>query len=170
VGFRTGPYSALPWVLAGVASGREVMMIVSYDALAGLAGRLGRTFMPSTNKRVTFVSSQDPRVLPRALAVLREGGIVATLLEGSPITFNRKAPVSFLGWTIDVPYGLSYLSSVTGRPYCRLPSLSSRCKVALKIGDPIPAPPRNPEAIPGQAQLLYAQLGTTFAAFPTNGR
>lgn len=159
-GFRLGPYPAFPWALAAAAGGRPVLMIVTYERLADLGDRLGRTFFPSLNERVKFVASEDPRVLARATAVLKAGGVVATLLELSPVQFARKAPVDFLGWRPEVPYGISYLSAATGRAVIPAALVRSgrSALYRLELEAPIPAPPRNPEAVPEQTQTLYEIL------------
>jgi len=166
-GFRTGPYSAFPWALAAASGDRPVTMIVSYEGLAEIGRKLGQTFIPTLNKRVTFVSSQDPTVLAHSLAVLKTGGIVATLLELSPVEFARKTTVDFLDWRIDVPYGLSYLSAATSRPV--VPAAITQRKgtrFRLRFHEPIPAPARNPESMQAQTQLLYSQLDRHVRRFP----
>jgi lauroyl/myristoyl acyltransferase len=158
-GFRTGPYPAFPWAVAAAAPGRDVVMIVGTEHLARMARRLGETFIGGLDQRVTFLSAQDSGVLAKSLHTLKGGGIVATLLELSPIEFARKTPVSFLGWNVDVPYGLSYLSAVTGRPVIPA-ALSKRrgARFGLRICEPVPAASRDQESIKAQTQALYAEL------------
>ena len=158
-GFRTGPYPAFPWAVAAASGDRPVMMIVSYERLARLGENLGKAFIPRLNERVTFVASQDPSVLARSLSVLKMGGIVATLLEGSPVQFARKTAVDFLDWRPEVPYGLSYLSAVTSRPV--IPASMTRrrgTRFTLKFHEPVAAPARNQLAMQSQAQQLYTEL------------
>jgi lauroyl/myristoyl acyltransferase len=158
-GFRTGPYPAFPWALAAAAPGRDVMMIVGTEDLAELARRLGRTFIGDLNERVTFLSAEDSSVLARTFAALKAGGIVATLLELSPIKFQRKTPVQFLDWRVEVPFGFSYLSAMTGRPV--IPAALTRRKGAnfrLTFREPIAAAERDQDSIKMQTQRLYAEL------------
>jgi lauroyl/myristoyl acyltransferase len=67
--------------------------------------------------------------------------------------------VSFLGWHVDVPYGLSYLSAVTGRPVVPA-ALSKRrgARFGLRICETVPAASRDQESIKAQTQALYAEL------------
>ncbi len=158
-GFRTGPYSAFPWALAAAAPGREVIMIVSTEHLARLGRMLGGRFIGGLDSRVTFLSSQDSGVLARALRVLKSGGIVATLLELSPVDFARKTHVNFLDWQIEVPYGLSYLSAMTGRPVIPAALTHRRgSRFRLRFREPVPAPSRDQESLKAQTQALYAEL------------
>jgi lauroyl/myristoyl acyltransferase len=158
-GFRTGPYPAFPWALAAAAPGREVLMIVGTEHLAELARRLGRTFMSDLSQRVSFVSAQDAGVLARSFGVLKQGGIVATLLELSPVEFARKTPVRFLDWVVEVPFGFSYLSAMTGRPVIPA-ALASRkaARYRLSFGRPVPAAERSHDSIAQQTQELYTEL------------
>ena len=158
-GFRTGPYPAFPWALAAAAPRRDVLMIVGTDHLAALAERLGRTFMGDLTSRVTFVSAQDSGVLARSMQALKAGGIVATLLELSPVEFARKTEVHFLDWNVEVPYGFSYLSAMTGRPV--IPAALTRrrgTRFRLGFSEPVPAAERNQQSIKQQTQVLYSEL------------
>ncbi len=158
-GFRTGPYPAFPWALAAAAPGRDVVMIVSGEDLARLGRKLGETFIGRLDERVSFLSARDPGVLAKALRTLKAGGIVATLLELSPVEFARKTPVSFLDWRIEVPYGLSYLSAVTARPV--IPAALTRrrgARFGLRLREPVPAASRDQESLQAQTQQLYAEL------------
>ncbi|MEX0683937.1 MAG: hypothetical protein WD904_03510 [Dehalococcoidia bacterium] len=158
-GFRTGPYPAFPWALAAAAPGRDVLMIVGTGHLAALGERLGRTFMGGLTSHVTFVSAQDSGVLARSLHILKSGGIVATLLELSPVEFARKTSVSFLDWQVEVPYGFSYLSAMTGRPVVPA-ALTKRSgtRFRLRFQEPVPAAERSPDSIKQQTQRLYSEL------------
>jgi len=158
-GFRTGPYPAFPWAVAAAAPGRDVVMIVSTEQLASLARKLGETFIGRLNERVSFLSAQDSGVLAKSLRALKAGGIVATLLELSPVEFARKTPVSFLDWRIEVPYGLSYLSAITARPV--IPAALTRrrgARFGLRFRESVPAAARDQESLRGQTQQLYAEL------------
>ncbi len=158
-GFRTGPYPAFPWALAAAAPGRDVVMIVSTEHLAGLGRRLGETFIGRLDERVTFLSAEDSGVLAKALRTLKAGGIVATLLELSPVEFARKTQVSFLDWRIEVPYGLSYLSAMTARPVIPAALTQRRgARFGLRFREPVPAAARDQESLQGQTQQLYAEL------------
>lgn len=166
-GFRTGPYPAFPWALAAAVPEREVLMIVGTEHLAELARRLGRTFIGSLNERVTFVSAQDASVLARTLAALKQGNVVATLLELSPVEFQKKTPVRFLDWTIDVPFGFSYLSAMSGRPV--IPAALTRRRGAqfrLTFREPVAAAGRSQESIKSQTQALYGELERQVRAKP----
>jgi lauroyl/myristoyl acyltransferase len=157
VGFRTVTHPAFPWALASAAG--EVSFIVGSRHLAALGERLGSTFIRRTSERVHFLDAQDTGVLARSLSALKAGGTVATLLELSPLPFQRTTPVEFLGMTIDVPYGVSYLSAMTGRPV--IPAWLARRRgtlFRLSFGEPVPAPARNPAAIKAQTQQLYSEL------------
>lgn len=158
-GFRTGPYTAFPWALAAAAPGREIVMIVSSEDLAGLGRRLGGAFVGGLHERVTFLAAEDSGVLAKALRTLKAGGIVATLLELSPIEFARKTEVSFLDWKIEVPYGISYLSAMTARPV--IPAALTRrrgVRFGLRLREPVPAASRDQESLRAQTQQLYAEL------------
>lgn len=158
-GFRTGPYPAFPWAVAAAAPGREVVMIVSTEHLAGLARKLGETFIDRLDERVSFLSAQDSGVLAKSLRALKAGGIVATLLELSPLEFARKTPVSFLDWRVEVPYGLSYLSAMTARPV--IPAALTRrrgARFGLRFREPLPAAARDQDSLRSQTQQLYAEL------------
>ncbi len=158
-GFRSGPYPGFPWALAAAAPGREVIMIVSTEHLARLGQKLGERFIGGLNSRVTFLSSMDSAVLARSLRVLKSGGVVATLLELSPVEFARKTDVNFLDWRINVPYGLSYLSAMTGRPVIPAALTHRRgARFRLQFGEPVPAPSRDQDSLQAQTQALYTEL------------
>jgi hypothetical protein len=159
VGFRTGPYPAFPWAVAAAAPGRDVVMIVSTEHLANLGRKLGETFIGRLDERVSFLSAQDSGVLAKALRTLKAGGIVATLLELSPVEFARKTKVSFLDWRIEVPYGLSYLSAMTARPVIPAALTQRRgARFGLRFREPVPAASRDQESLHAQTQQLYAEL------------
>jgi lauroyl/myristoyl acyltransferase len=134
-------------------------MIVGTEHLAGLARHLGRTFIGDLSERVTFVSAQDAGALAHTMGALKSGGIVATLLELSPIEFQRKTPVDFLDWRIEVPFGFSYLSAMTGRPVIPAALTKRRgTRFALQFRDPVPAAERDQDSIKAQTQQLYTEL------------
>ena len=159
VGFRTGPYPAFPWALAAAAPGRNVVMIVSSDLLARLGEKLGASFISGLGERVTFLSAMDSGVLAKCFRTLKEGGIVATLLELSPVEFARTTPVDFLDWRIEVPYGLSYLSALTSRPVIPAALTQRRgARFRLRFREPVPAASRDQASLCLQTQQLYAEL------------
>jgi hypothetical protein len=164
-GFRTGAHPVFPWALAGL--GPRVSMIVGYPQLVRLGERLGETFLPRLTRKVQFVNAQDPQVLARSLDTLNNGGLVATLLELSPLTFQKTTPVRFLDWEINVPYGLSYLSAATGRSI--VPALITRedgPRFRLRFCDPLPAPGRDRASILANTQQLYDVLAQKVLEFP----
>ena len=165
VGFRIGAYSAMPWALASL--GFPVSFIVGTEPLAKMGRALGKTFVPQFTKRIRFLSAQDPRVLAQSLEHLNGGGLVCTMLEMSPLEFEKTTEVRFLGWNVQVPYGISYLSAATRRSI--LPAVITReagPRFRLSFEEPIPAPERDRASILENTQQLYRVLERKALEFP----
>ena len=156
-GFRIGAYPVVPWALASL--GVPVSMIVGGAPLVEAGRKLGDEFLPQSSKRIRFLSARDPRALTRCLGSLNEGGLVCTLLELSPIDYAKTTEVQFLGWTIEVPYGIAYLGAATGRSI--VPAILAReagPRFRLRFGEPLPAPSRDRASIFQTTQQLYQAL------------
>ena len=141
-------------------------MIVGAPQLAGLGERLGETFMPKLTRKVRFLNAQDPQVLARSLDDLNAGGVVSTLLEMSPVKFQKTTQIRFLDWDISVPYGVSYLSAATGRSI--VPALITReagPRFRLRFCEALPAPSRDRASIFENTQQLYDLLGRKVLEF-----
>jgi lauroyl/myristoyl acyltransferase len=165
VGFRIGAYPAVPWVLGTL--GHPVTMIVGDGSFVEMGESLGERFVSRLNARVRFVSAQDPRVLARCLETLNAGGIVGTLLELPPVKFERTTDVEFLGWNIQVPYGIAYLAAATGRSI--VPAALTRedgPRFRLRFGEAVPAPSRDRASIFAATQKLYEALEGRVRQFP----
>ena len=165
VGFRIGAYPVLPWPLASL--GFPVSMIVGNPELVRMGRGLGREFVPSLAERIRFFSARDPLVLTRCLEDLASGGIVATLLELSPIEYAKTVEVRFLDWTIRVPYGIAYLAAMTGRSM--VPAFLAReagPRFKLCFGEPLPAPARDRASIFESTQQLYRVLEKQVLMYP----
>jgi len=157
VGFRMGVYPVIPWVLGSLGS--PVSMVVGNETLVGQGRGLGQSFLPSSSQRVRFIDARDSLVLARCLDDLNAGGLVCTLLEMSPIKFAKTTDVQFFGWTIHVPYGISYLAAATGRNI--VPATLTReegPRFRLSFGEPLPAPARSRASIRESTQQLYQAL------------
>lgn len=136
-GFRIGAYPVVPWALASL--GFRVSMIVGGSPLVEMGRGLGGTFLPASTERIRFISARDPRVLTSCLDDLNTGGLACTLLELSPVEFAKTIEVQFLGWTIQVPYGIAYLGAATGRSI--VPAVLTReagPRFRLRFGEPLP--------------------------------
>lgn len=156
-GFRIGAYPVVPWVLASL--GLRVSMIVGGSPLVEMGRGLGGAFLPTLTERIRFVSARDPRVLASCLEDLNGGGVACTLLELSPVEFAKTTEVQFLGWTIQVPYGIAYLGAATGRSI--VPAVLAReagPRFRLRFGEPLPAPARDRASIYQSTQQLYHAL------------
>jgi hypothetical protein len=164
-GFRIGAYPAVPWALATI--GQPVTMIVGGPPLVRMGRGLGRAFVPRYDERVRFVSARDPRALAQCREGLNAGGLACTLVELSPIEFAKTMPVDFLDWRVEVPYGIPYLSAVTGRTV--VPAMLTRHKgprFVMRFLEPIPAPARDREAIRESTQQLYTSLEREVRRYP----
>jgi hypothetical protein len=156
VGFRLGPHAALPYVLG--ALGHDVSMIVSSRRLADASTRIGEHLAPRASRRVRFMDATDSLVLARAREDLDEGRVVSTLMEFAG-EFQKTLPVRFLGWDVQVPYGIPYLAAMSGRPV--IPATLRRGKgprYKLTFSEPIPAPGRDRVSIQAATQALYSEL------------
>lgn len=165
VGFRIGPYPALPWVLA--SRGFRVSMIVGGGPLVEMGGELGEKFLPRASERIRFISAQDPRALALCLDDLNAGGLACTLLELTPLKYEKTMAVQFLGWEVQVPYGIAYLAAATGRSI--IPAALTREKgprFRLRLGEPLPPPTRDPASIRETMQQLYGALEQRVRRFP----
>ncbi len=165
VGFRIGAYPVIPWAVGSL--GFPVSMIVGSTPFVDMGRGLGEKFVPGTTERIRFMSAQDPRVLARCLDDLNAGGIVCTLLEMSAIEFAKTTEVQFLGWPVQVPYGIAYLAAVTGRSI--VPAVLTRepgPRFRLRFGEPLPAPARDRESIRQGTQQLYQALEQRVLQFP----
>lgn len=156
LGFRLGVYPLLPLALG--AMGHEVTMVVGAEPLAGLGKALGGRFAPASARRVRYLSARDPLVLARCREALDARGVVSTLMELSPQQFNRTASVRFLGWEVNVPYGIPYLAAATGRSI--VPAVFVRepgPRFRLRFLEPLPPPAGKAEVL-RTTQELYSLL------------
>ncbi|MCH8815790.1 MAG: hypothetical protein IH957_12000 [Chloroflexi bacterium] len=164
-GFRIGAYAALPWVLGTLSS--SVLMIVGDGRFARMAQELGEAFIPNSAKPLTFLRAKEPLVLPRSQATLKEGGVVSTLVDLSPISYDKTTEVKLFDWTIEAAYGIPYLSAVTGRSI--VPAVLTRAKgprFTLRFDEPIEAPARDSQSVREGAQRLYGSLEKLVRRFP----
>jgi lauroyl/myristoyl acyltransferase len=164
-GFRLGSYVGLPWALGRF--GVPVLMIVGDDAFARMARELGDAFAPESSATLKFVRAKDPLVLAKSQAVLNEGGIVSTLIDLSPIEYEKTTEVELLGKKLNVAYGLPYLAAVTGRKI--VPAALTRAKgprFKLRFGTPLEPPARDSASVRAGAQRLYDELGRMVLRFP----
>jgi hypothetical protein len=165
VGFRLGVYPVIPLALG--ALGYDVAMIVGGRRLIRAAQTLGEEFAPEANGRIEYMSAQDPLVLARSLQQLNAGGVVSTLMELSPIKYAKTTPVRFLDWTINVAYGIPYLSAMTGRPVIPALLLSENgARFRLRFLDPLTAPARDRASILAATQALYGVLEEQVLRYP----
>jgi hypothetical protein len=165
VGFRIGAYPVLPIALAG--RGLDVSMIVGGEPLAELGQRLGETYAPRLARRIQYIDSLDHGVLATARNDLDSGRVVCTLLEMSPIKYAKATNVRFLGWDVDVPYGIPYLSAVTGRSI--IPIVITReggPHFRMQYLDPIPAPRQDRDSIFSTTQALWTALERQVLRYP----
>ena len=156
-GFRIGAYTAVPWVLGSLAS--PVTMIVGNKSFVEMGEGLGDKFVRGPSRGLRFVDAQDPRALARSLSTLNSGGIVGTMLELSPNEYAKTMEVRFLGWNIQVPYGVSYLAAATGRSI--IPAALTRepgPRFRMRFGEPLPPPARDRASIHRSTQQLYSAL------------
>lgn len=165
IGFRLGGYPVIPMALG--ALGYDVRMIVGGKRLIRTGQALGEEFAPEATSRVRYMSAQDPLVLARSLEHLNAGNIVATLMELSPIKYAKTTPVRFLNWTVNVAYGIPYLSAMTGRPVIPALLLSEKgARFRLRFLDPLPAPSRDRASIFAATQALYGVLEEQVRRYP----
>jgi predicted LPLAT superfamily acyltransferase len=165
VGFRIGPHSALPYVLG--ALGYEVSMIVASPWLADVATRVGAEFAPRSSEHLQFIAASDSLVLPRAQHDIQAGRLVCTLMEFPAQEFQKTSRVRFLDWEISAPYGIPYLSAMTGRPI--IPAIITRHRgprFRLRFLDAIPPPGRGRASILEANQALYSELDRQVRRFP----
>ena len=156
-GFRMGVYPVIPMALG--ALGYDVGMIVGGRRLIRAAQTLGEGFAPEANARIQYMSAQDPLVLARSQERLNSGGVVCTLMELSPIKYAKTTPVRFLDWTVNVAYGIPYLSAVTQRPVIPAVLTAERgLRYRLRFLEPVPAPARDRASIFARTQALYGVL------------
>ena len=164
-GFRLGTYAGMPWVLG--AFGVPILMIVGDQEFARMARELGRAFAPDSAKPLTFIRAKDPLVLARSQAALNDGGIVSTLVDLSPIEYEKTTEVRLLDANLQVAYGLPYLSAVTGRSI--IPAALTRAsgpRFKLRFGEPLAAPARDSASVRAVTQDLYAALERMIRRFP----
>jgi lauroyl/myristoyl acyltransferase len=163
--FRIGAYPVVPWALASL--GFPVSMIVATTPFVEMGQRMGEKFIPGLNERLRFMSAEDPRVLARSLESLNAGGFVCTLTELPPVGFAKTTQVQFLGWTIEVPYGIAYLAAATGRSI--VPAALTReagPRFRMRFGEPLPPPSRDRVSILRSTQRLYEVLEEKVRQFP----
>ncbi len=164
LGFRLGVYPLLPLALG--AMGYDVTMVVGAEPLAGLGKALGERFAPASARRVRYLSARDPFVLARCREALDGQGLVATLMELSPQQFSRTTAVRFLGWEVQVPYGIPYLAAATGRSI--VPAVFLRepgPRFRLRFLEPLP-PPSGKASVLRTAQELYGLLEQQVLRYP----
>ena len=164
-GFRLGAYVGLPWTLGGF--GVPVLMIVGDDEFVRMAKELGEAFAPKASQPLTFIRAKDPLVLAKSQAVLNEGGIVSTLIDLSPIEYEKTTEVELLGERLNVAYGLPYLAAVTGRQI--VPAAITRAKgprFTLRFGEVIAPPGRDSASVREATQRLYGALESIVRRFP----
>lgn len=164
-GFRVGAYVGLPWALGRI--GVPVLMIVGDSEFARMARELGDTFAPKSSQSLTFIRAKDPLVLARSQAVLNDGGIVSTLIDLSPIEYEKTTEVDLLGKKLNVAYGLPYLAAVTGRQI--VPAALTRAKgprFTMRYGQPLSPPARDSASVRAATQELYAALEAMVLRFP----
>lgn len=157
IGFRLGGYPVIPMALG--ALGYDTSMIVGGRRLIRAGEELGEKFAPQGSRRVRYMSAQDSLVLARSIEGLNAGKVVCTLMELSPIKYAKTTPVQFLDWTINVAYGIPYLSAMTGRPI--IPALLLREKgprFRLRFLEPLAPPSRDRASILAATQNLYSVL------------
>jgi lauroyl/myristoyl acyltransferase len=157
VGFRLGGHPVLPLALG--ALGYDTLMIVAGAHLAQMGESIGKTYAPRAGAHVRYVDAGDRLVLARATEALNSGDVVATLAELSPLSFAKTTEVRFLDWTIRVPYGIPYLSAVTGRPVIPAVLASEKgARFRLRFLEPLPVPARDRASIFAGTQALYGVL------------
>lgn len=164
-GFRLGAYAALPWVLGMLSS--SVLMIVGDGRFTRIAQEIGEAFIPNSAKPLTFLRAKEPLVLPRSRATLKDGGVVSTLVDMSPIVYDRTTEVKLFDWTIQAAYGIPYLSAVTGRSI--VPAVLTRAKgprFTLRFDEPIEASARDSQSVRENTQKLYTSLEKMVRRFP----
>lgn len=164
-GFRLGAYVGLPWALGGF--GVPMLMIVGDDEFARMARELGRAFAPKASEQITFLRAKDPLVLAKSQSVLNDGGIVSTLIDLSPLEYEKTTEVELLGEKLNVAYGLPYLAAVSGRPI--VPAALTRAtgpRFTLRFGRPIAAPVRDSASVRASTQELYGVLEAMVRRFP----
>lgn len=157
VGFRLAGHSVLPLALG--ALGYDTLMIVAGMHLARMGESIGKTYAPHAGAHVRYVDAGNRLVLARATETLNSGGVVCTLAELSPLGFAKMTEVRFLDWTIRVPYGIPYLSAMTGRPV--IPAVLTSeggARYRLQFLEPLPAPARDRASIFAGTQALYGVL------------
>jgi lauroyl/myristoyl acyltransferase len=164
-GFRLGGHPVLPLVLG--ALGYDTLMIVAGAHLVQMGESIGRSYAPLAASRISYVDARDRFVLARATEALNSGRIVSTLAELSPLRFEKTTEVRFLDWTIRVPYGIPYLSAVTGRPMIPAVLTATRgARYRLRFLKPLPAPLRDRASIFAATQALYDVLDEQVRLYP----
>ena len=164
-GFRVGAYAALPWALGRLS--QSVLMIVGDGEFARMGTALGETFIPESAKPITFMRAREPLVLPRSQATLKKGGVVSTLVDLSPIEYDKTTEVGLFDQTIDVAYGIPYLAAVTGRSI--VPAILTRAdgpRFTLRFDEPLQPPARDSESVRAKTQQLYDSLEKLVRRFP----
>ncbi len=165
VGFRMGVYPMIPLALG--ALGYEAGMIVGGRRLIRAGRTLGEEFAPEASRRLRYMSAQDPLVLARSQEQLNAGNVVCTLMELSPIKYAKTTPVEFLGWTVNVAYGIPYLSAMTQRPVVPALLLSEKGpRFRLRFLEPVRAPARDRASIFRATQALYSVLEEQVRRYP----
>ena len=165
VGFRLGAYPLIPMALA--STGAAVSMIVGGEPLAEIGQQMGQEFMPKLSRDTRYISSLDRNVLTTARADLDDGRLVCTLLEMSPIKYAKTTPVKFLGWDIDVAYGIPYLAAMTQRAIVPLVmTRESGPRFQMRFLEPILPPKTERSAIFKTTQDLWAALERQVLSYP----
>jgi lauroyl/myristoyl acyltransferase len=75
--------------------------------------------------------------------------------------------VRFLGWNVQVPYGIAYLAAATGRSI--VPAALTRedgPRFRLRFGEAVAAPSRDRASIFATTQRLYGALEQRVREFP----
>jgi len=164
-GFRLGAYTGVPWVVGKL--GYPVLMIVGNDEFVRMGEQLGQTFIPESADAITFMRAKEPLVLAKAKATLNDGGLVTTLVDLSPVEYEKTTEVKLFDYEMSVPYGIPYLSAVTGRSI--VPTILTRAngpRFTLRFGDPIAAPKRDSDSVRECTQELYDALARMICRFP----
>ena len=132
-----------------------------------MARELGDTFAPKSSEALTFIRAKDPLVLARSQVVLNDGGVVSTLIDLSPIEYEKTTEVDLLGHKLNVAYGLPYLAAVTGRQI--VPAALTRAKgprFTMRYGQPLSPPARDSASVRAGTQGLYGALEAMILRFP----
>lgn len=129
--------------------------LASPDILESRPG-FTRAFLPDAISRINWLSIDDPLVLLQARGVLREGGLVLGFIDLATKVSKKTAEVDFLGRRIRASYALPYLAAIANTPIMSV-SLTSESgpRFTLRLGQPLPAPARDEQAIQRTLQLLF---------------